>query len=171
MDCSPPASSVHWDFPSKNTGVGCHFLLQGIFPPNPGIKPGCPTLQANSLPSEPRGKPSSSLRRSKMTFLSLPFTRLWRAVLHPLPVPSTGSWRQWWVSGLLSLSGELQKEQPLCLPLGLSPHGISLSGQGWDLPRIVESCDSPRSTVPFRPSTTHAGTPGNLSCYTRVKEL
>ena len=23
--------SVHGDFPSKNTGVGCHFLLQGIF--------------------------------------------------------------------------------------------------------------------------------------------
>ena len=22
-----------WDFPGKNTGVGCHFLLQGIFPP------------------------------------------------------------------------------------------------------------------------------------------
>ena len=21
-----------WNFPSKNTGVGCHFLLQGIFP-------------------------------------------------------------------------------------------------------------------------------------------
>ena len=21
-----------WDFPSKNTGVGCHFLLQEIFP-------------------------------------------------------------------------------------------------------------------------------------------
>ena len=21
-----------WDFPSKNTGVGCHVLLQGIFP-------------------------------------------------------------------------------------------------------------------------------------------
>ena len=21
-----------WDFPSKNTRVGCHFLLQGIFP-------------------------------------------------------------------------------------------------------------------------------------------
>ena len=20
-----------WNFPSKNTGVGCHFLLQGIF--------------------------------------------------------------------------------------------------------------------------------------------
>ena len=21
-----------WDFPVRNTGVGCHFLLQGIFP-------------------------------------------------------------------------------------------------------------------------------------------
>ena len=21
-----------WDFPGKSTGVGCHFLLQGIFP-------------------------------------------------------------------------------------------------------------------------------------------
>ena len=21
-----------WDFPGKNTAVGCHFLLQGIFP-------------------------------------------------------------------------------------------------------------------------------------------
>ena len=28
-DCSPPGSSVH--FPGKNTGVGCHSLLQGIF--------------------------------------------------------------------------------------------------------------------------------------------
>ena len=25
-----------WDFPGKNTGVGCHFLLQGIFP-NQGL--------------------------------------------------------------------------------------------------------------------------------------
>ena len=32
MDWSPPGSSVHGDSPSKNTGVGCHFLLQGIFP-------------------------------------------------------------------------------------------------------------------------------------------
>ena len=32
MDCSLPGSSVHRNFPSNNTGVGCHFLLQGIFP-------------------------------------------------------------------------------------------------------------------------------------------
>jgi len=32
MGCSLPGSSVHGDSPGKNTGVGCHFLLQGIFP-------------------------------------------------------------------------------------------------------------------------------------------
>ena len=32
MDCNPPGSSVHGDSPSKNTGVGCHALLQGVFP-------------------------------------------------------------------------------------------------------------------------------------------
>ena len=32
MDCSLPGSSVHGDSPGKNTGVGCHFFLQGIFP-------------------------------------------------------------------------------------------------------------------------------------------
>ena len=32
MDCSSPGSFLHlWDSPGKNTGVGCHFLLQGIF--------------------------------------------------------------------------------------------------------------------------------------------
>ena len=32
MDCDLPGSSVHGDSPGKNTGVGCHALLQGIFP-------------------------------------------------------------------------------------------------------------------------------------------
>ena len=31
MDCIPPGSSVHRFYPSKNNGVGCHALLQGIF--------------------------------------------------------------------------------------------------------------------------------------------
>ena len=40
MDYSPPDCSVHGDSPGKNTGVGCHTLLQGIFPTersNPGL--------------------------------------------------------------------------------------------------------------------------------------
>ena len=31
-DCSPPGSYVCGISPGMNTGVGCHFLLQGIFP-------------------------------------------------------------------------------------------------------------------------------------------
>ena len=31
VDCIPPGSSVHRFSPSKNNGVGCHALLQGIF--------------------------------------------------------------------------------------------------------------------------------------------
>ena len=31
-DCNPPGSSVHGDSPGKNSGVGCHALLQQIFP-------------------------------------------------------------------------------------------------------------------------------------------
>ena len=31
MDCSPPCFSVHGIFLGKNNGVGCYFLLQGIF--------------------------------------------------------------------------------------------------------------------------------------------
>ena len=32
MDCRPSGSSVHWDSPGKNTGVGCHFPFQGLLP-------------------------------------------------------------------------------------------------------------------------------------------
>ena len=32
VDSSLPGSSNHGDSPGKNTGVGCHALLQGIFP-------------------------------------------------------------------------------------------------------------------------------------------
>ena len=41
MDCSLPGSSFCGDFPGKNTGVGCHALLQGIFPTR-GLNPGLP---------------------------------------------------------------------------------------------------------------------------------
>ena len=42
-------------FPRQEYGVGCHFLLQGIFP-DPGIKPRSPALQVDSLLFEPLGK-------------------------------------------------------------------------------------------------------------------
>ena len=54
-----------WNFPGKSTGVGCHFLLQGIFPTQ-GWNPCLLHCQANSLPlcdlgSPPRGKESKRI--------------------------------------------------------------------------------------------------------------
>ena len=40
VDCSLPGSSLHGILHAKNTGVGCHFLFQVIFPTqgsNPGL--------------------------------------------------------------------------------------------------------------------------------------
>ena len=45
-----------WDFPGKNTGVGCHFLLQGDLPDS-GIKPVSPALTGRFSTPEPPGKP------------------------------------------------------------------------------------------------------------------
>ena len=49
VDCSPPGSSVHGDSQGKDTGVGCHALLQGIFPTQ-GLNLGLPHWQADYLP-------------------------------------------------------------------------------------------------------------------------
>ena len=48
-------ATLSMGFPGKNTGVGCHVLLLGNLP-DPGLKPGSPALQADSLPSEPPGE-------------------------------------------------------------------------------------------------------------------
>ena len=56
-DWSLPASSVPGDSLGKNTGVGCYAFLQGNLP-NPEIKPKSPTLQGDSLLSEPPRKPN-----------------------------------------------------------------------------------------------------------------
>ena len=57
--CPPllqPRGLQPWDFPGKNTGVGCHFLLQGIFP-DPGIEVTSPALAGRFFTTEPPGKP------------------------------------------------------------------------------------------------------------------
>ena len=59
MDCSPPGSSAHGALSGKNTGVGCHFLLQGNLP-DPGIKPTSPAFSALAggfFTTAPPGKP------------------------------------------------------------------------------------------------------------------
>ena len=63
MDCSLPSLLCPWDFPGKNTGVGCHFLLQGIFlTQGSNLCLLCPLhRQAYSLPLALPGEPSRVL--------------------------------------------------------------------------------------------------------------
>ena len=59
MDCSLPGSSCPWNAPGKNTGVGYHFLSQGIFLTQ-GLNLHLFHLlhwQVDSLPPAPAGKP------------------------------------------------------------------------------------------------------------------
>ena len=73
MDCSLPGSFVHRDSPGKNSGVRLPCHPGGL--PSPGIKPRSPSLQVDSLPSEPPGMPSGEIsvliRRGRDTELSL----------------------------------------------------------------------------------------------------
>ena len=51
-----------WDFPGKNPGVGCHFLLQGIFPTQ-GSNPGLPNCRRTlyCLSHQGKGNPLFNL--------------------------------------------------------------------------------------------------------------
>ena len=56
-----PGTAAHvaplsWNFPGKNTGVGCHFLLQGIFPTQ-GLNLRLLNWQVDSLPLSHVGSP------------------------------------------------------------------------------------------------------------------
>jgi len=51
-----PLSMGPWDLPSKNTGVGCHFLLKGIFPTQ-GLNLHLLHWQADFLPLSHQGSP------------------------------------------------------------------------------------------------------------------
>ena len=56
MDCSLPGSSLSMEFSRQEYWSGYPFPSAGDLL-NPGIEPGSPVLQADSLPSEPPGKP------------------------------------------------------------------------------------------------------------------
>ena len=80
MDCSLPGSSVHGDSPGKNTGGGPCPPPGDL--PNPGIKPRSPTLQVDSLPSEPPGKHKVTEVQVKSVSIYLPICLSILAALH-----------------------------------------------------------------------------------------
>ena len=63
MDCSPSRLLFPWDFLGKNTGSGCHFLLQGIFPDQwiELMSLTSSALETESLPLHHMGSPLENL--------------------------------------------------------------------------------------------------------------
>ena len=58
MDCKPPGSSVCGILQAKNTRVGCHFFLQGIFP----IQGSNSCIAGKLFTTEPPGKPFNDIQ-------------------------------------------------------------------------------------------------------------
>ena len=88
MDYSPPGSSVHGDSLGMNTGIGCHFLLQGILQTQELNLRLLPLLhwQAGSLPLAPPGKRWIFLQCRRTQFNSWVRKIPWRRDRLPTPV-------------------------------------------------------------------------------------
>ena len=76
MDCSLPGSSIHGILQAGEYWSGLPFPSPGDLP-EPGIELGSPTLQADTLPSEPPGKPIVLVK--SITLWIIPWTerRAW----------------------------------------------------------------------------------------------
>ena len=117
MDCNPPGSSIHGDYPCKITGVGCQFLLQGIFPTQ-GLNPSplcLPYWQADSLCNTvPPGKPQFS------SVQSLSHVQLFATPLTAARQASLSITNSWSLPKLHWVSDAIQPSHPLS-PLLLLP--------------------------------------------------
>ena len=56
-DCSPPGSSINGILQARNTGMGCHFLFQGIFPTQGSNPLVSSALADRFFTTAPPGKP------------------------------------------------------------------------------------------------------------------
>ena len=65
MDCKPAGRLCLWDFPGNDPGVGCRFLLQGIFPTQ-GWSTYLVHWQEDSLLLSRQGSPVTWIRATLM---------------------------------------------------------------------------------------------------------
>ena len=83
-----------WDFPGKSTGVGCHFLLQGIFPTQ-GLKPGLPHCRQTLYCLSHHGSPDwLSPLKSLFSLIDSLIKALERKPLPPFPSSCAGAWAE-----------------------------------------------------------------------------
>ena len=105
IDCKPVRLLRPWDSPDKNTGGGCHFLLQGIFLIQGSNPP--PHLlhwQVGSLPLMPPGfiKKKTEVAKSRVGLFATPCT-----VAHQAPLFMEFFKQEYWSGFPFSSPGDL----------------------------------------------------------------
>ena len=68
-----------WDSPSKNTGVGCHFLLQGMKVKSESeVAQSCPTL-SDPMDCSPPGSPVPGILQARtLEWVAISFSNAWK---------------------------------------------------------------------------------------------
>ena len=72
FDCNPTRLHCPWNFPGKTTGVGCHFLLQAIFPTRRSNRHLLVSPAGRFFTTAPPRKPNSTYGNLKLRFVLLP---------------------------------------------------------------------------------------------------
>ena len=73
-----------WDFPGRNTGVGCHFLLQETFLTQ-GLNPGLLHWQEGSLPLSHQGSPPKAYNPANIIRQGIQLSLMWKPQVASLP--------------------------------------------------------------------------------------
>ena len=100
-DPSLSGSSVHGDSPGKDAGVGCHVLLQGIFPTqgsNPGLlhwglSDSSVSKESACNPGDPGSIPGSG--RSAAERIGSPLPYCWASLVAQLVKNPPEMWETW----------------------------------------------------------------------------
>ena len=146
MDCSLPGSSVHGDSPGKNTGVGCHSLLQRIFQTQ-GSNPGLPHCKQSLYYLSHKGSPSI------LEWVAYPFTggssqpRNWTHVT----CIRRGFFTIWVVFAYLHFLGDSVVKKSACQYRQEEPQETSVQSLGRENPLSREWL----STPVFLPGKSH----------------
>ena len=105
-----------WDFPGKHTGVGYHFLLQGIFPTQGSNL--CLLLGRWTLTTEPPGKPwslSTPPCICSRLFCSLAAGWKFQSIILCPRKQSTKDSMVWYINSLVPLPPAVWVESMVCL--------------------------------------------------------
>ena len=106
---SPTSLLCPWDSPAKNTGVGCHFLLQGIFPTRDQtwVSGTAGGFFSTELPGKPLGLPHTSQRSTSRTSgLHTHSAHYTTPLTTPLqPAAHTSNTITWWLPAAASYLG------------------------------------------------------------------